>query len=410
MERRKTFKSRSGAAAPLAAEAESRLSSQMAGIVAALESGADLATLQEQVTLDSQDPQWDAHLMAALGALRHPAIPALLGALFGGATDKVRRKALKKTLHLLKTRGVPVPEDLLPRDEISVGAPRPGTAAAHVTPIFGNGESYVILEGLPEILRGNFLVSLINDREGFRECMLLNLKRKQEAEFWEHFHQQGFKDLVSPPPAFAVSMLEAAYTAHPDSPGASQYGALRERIFQHWGRPETAPVLESALPAINPGEQARLLEESRKLALDPLFHSWLPGPEEISPWLAKLQEVQNSPLVLSDQQKQVRSDAVLDEATAALYPLETRADWGQRLLTMAYYLYLMGREQDSRVTRAAAADLADPERGSLATENQFLKGLVQFALRLAWEAQQPRETATGSGLVASPDSSLLIRR
>jgi hypothetical protein len=43
--------------------------------------------------------------MAALGGLSHPAIPPLLAALFGQARDKIRRKALKKTLHRLKTRG-----------------------------------------------------------------------------------------------------------------------------------------------------------------------------------------------------------------------------------------------------------------------------------------------------------------
>ncbi len=410
MERRKKAKAHSGAASPFDSETEARLVRQVAGVVAALESGADLAALTDRLTPVSQDLQWDVRLMAALGALSHPAVPALLAALFGETQDKVRRKALKKTLHLLKTRGVAVPNDLLPKEEISVGAPRPGTAAAFVTPIFGNGESYVILEGPPEILRGNFLVSLINDQEGFRECVLLNLKRKQQTEFWEHFHEQGFKDLLSPPPTFAVSMLEAAYMAHPDSPGASQYGALRERIFQHWGRPEVAPDLELALPAVNPGERTRLLDESRKLALDPLFHSWLPGPEEIAPWLTKLQEVQDSPLVLSDQQKQVRIDAVLDEATRALYPPETRADWGRRLLTTAYYLHLMGRKEDSRAARAAAADLADPERSTLAGENLFLKGMVQYAVRLAWEAQQPRESAVAPGLVALPGEGLLIRR
>ena len=46
--------------------------------------------------------------MDALGDLSHPAIPPLLAALFGEARDKVRRKALKKTLHRLKTRGVPL--------------------------------------------------------------------------------------------------------------------------------------------------------------------------------------------------------------------------------------------------------------------------------------------------------------
>jgi hypothetical protein len=145
------------------------------------------------------------------------------------------------------------------------------------------------------------------------------------------------------------------------------------------------------------------------LAQDPLFHFWLPGPEDIVPWLAKLKEIQDSPLVLSDQQKQVRIDGVINEATQALYPPESRADWGRRLKTMAYYLHLKGRE-DSRAALAAAVDLNQPERSSLTGENPFLKGLVHYALRLGWEAQHPQEPRVASGLVASGDSARLIRR
>jgi hypothetical protein len=215
--------------------------------------------------------------------------------------------------------------------------------------------------------------------------------------------------LLTPPPAHAVAMLDAAYTAHPDSPGASQYAALREKILQHWGRPEDVD-LEAALPDFDVSDRPRLLEDSRRLAADPLCQAWLPGPEEIQPWLAKLKEAQESPLVLSDQQRQMRIDAVQDEATLALYPPETLPVWSRRLLTTAYYLHLLGRDADSRVARAAAADLGDPERSSLTGANPFLKGLVQLALRLAWEAEQPREPETPSGLVTPPDSSLLIRR
>ncbi len=98
-----------GAAGPatLDPEARARLERQVAGVAAALATDAGLAALQEQVTVDPEDPDWDVHLMEALGALNHPAIPPLLAALFGEARDKVRRKALKKTLHGLKTRGVP---------------------------------------------------------------------------------------------------------------------------------------------------------------------------------------------------------------------------------------------------------------------------------------------------------------
>ena len=177
---------------------------------------------------------------------------------------------------------------------------------------------------------------------------------------------------------------------------------MREKIFRYWGRPEAAPDLDRELPALSPGEAPRLLERGRELALDPLFISFLPGPEEIAPWLTKLQEAEDSPLVLSDQQKQVRIDGVLDEATRALYPVETRPDWSRRLLTTAYYLYLSGREEDSRAARAAAADLEAMDRSALFGENPFLKSLVHYAVRLAWEMQQSREPATPSGLVAPP--------
>jgi len=397
--------------APLGPEERARLESQVAGLAAALEAGVPEAALQEHLTPDPQDPRWDAHLMAALGALNHPAIPLLLAACFGGARDRVRRKALKKTLHRLKTRGVPVPDDLLPREEASLGAPRPGATAVFVSPCFSRGESFVILEGPPEILGGNFLVSRVSDREGFKECVLLSLKRKEQAGFWNIFREQGLNEWFSPPPAHAVRLLEEAYLVNPEADtGTSQYSALREKIFRHWGPPEAAPDLEQELPTVAAGEAGRLLEHSRQLAREPLFFTWLPGPEEVAPWLARLREVQESPLVLSDQQKQVRIDVVLEGAVRALYPPESRADWSRRLLTTAYYLKLAGREEDCRAARAAAADLDNQDRRALTGENPFLKGVVQYALGLAWELQQSRDDGTTSGLVVPPGDSRLILR
>jgi hypothetical protein len=410
MERQKKAKARGSAEpAPLSPEARARLESQVARVAELLSTGVDTAALQAQVSPDPQDPDWDTHLMAALGGLSHPAIPPLLAALFGQARDKIRRKALKKTLHRLKTRGVAMASDLLPKEEVSFGAPRPDAAKVFVSPIFGIGESYVILEAPPEILGGNFLVARVSDQDGFKECVLLSLKRQQQTEVWGRFREQGLDQWFSPPPAYAVRLLEEAYT-HKAGAGAAQYGALREKIFRHWGRPEAAPDLDQELPAPSPGEMPRLLEHCRELAMDPLFVAWLPGPEEIAPWLVKLKEVEDSPLVLSDQQKRIRTDGVLDEATLALYPLETRTDWGRRLLTTAYYLHLTGREDDSRAAQAAAADLSVPDRGDLHGENAFLKSLVHYAVRLAWEMQKPREPATPSGLIATPEEARLIRR
>ncbi len=394
-------------------ETAAALEAQVDRVAQALEPEADPETLKSLVQPQPHDPRWDLHLMAALGALAHPAIPLLLAARFGAAPDKTRRKFLKRTLHLMKTRGVLVPPNLLPKDE-----PRPLVAEqaaprAHVSQILGNGYRYVVLEGPREYLGGNILVAQLSDREGFVECHVLDVKSKQKAKFWENLRgADGLVDPLTVPAAYAVSLLEDAYQLNPSEGGASRYASLRERIRSHWGKPEDAPP-RPAIPEVIPGERSRLLDESRRLALDPLFHSWLPGQEEIAPWLEKVLEALDSPLVLSEPQKQARAEGVKDEATRALYPPEDRELWSRRLLEMAYYLDLKGRAQDALAAWAAADDLSPTQqkRGPLTGDNPFLIELVGFALRMAWEIrEQAKKPESPTGLVVPAEGSSLIWR
>ena len=397
----------------LAPEASAALTDRVAQVAAALTAGQDPESLKNLVT-SGESLAWDLNLMAALANLTHPAIPPLLAALFGACGDKERRKALKRAFHKLKTRGVPVSTELLPREEPTLGAPPyPAIVKAEVSPVLGNGDSYVILEGPKEILGGNFLVARLSDVAGLRECHLLNIKGKQQQnEFWDHYRQHGLSQWFPVPGAYAARLLEQGWK-HPDAEAAakSSYGALRQKVLENWGRPEDAPDLEAELPPLDPGERSRLLEQSRQLVTDPLFQTWMPALEEISPWLEKFQEVQDSPLVLSDQQKQVRTDALLDEATRTHYPPENRPFWRRRLLAMAYYLKEGHRLEEARTARAAADELADPAPSSLSGENPFLKSLVQLALRLAWEFTQRDKTGRSeSGLLTLPGDSRHLRR
>lgn len=410
--RKKTAGPEAQGLSPLAPEAATALKAQVAQVAAALNSGQDLETLKKLMAPQPQDPAWDLHLLAALGNLAHPNLPPLLAAWFGHSQDKTRQKALKKALHLLRTRGVPVPPELLPRQEARPLKPAPGPPPlAFAFPIFGNGERYFVLEGSKEILGGNLLVVRLSDEKGFKECHLLNLKRQQRQEFWDHFRNQGLKEWATVPPAYAVRQMDEAYEIDPAGPGASRYGALKERIYAHWGRPAEAPEPEHLLPNLSPADGSRYLEQSRRLALDPLFLSWLPSMEEITPWLDKIKEVQDSPLVLSEQQQQVRIDGVVEEATAALFPPETRKYWRRRLWHMAYFMDLKGRPEDGRAAQAAATALTESEKGPLSGENPFLKALVQHALMLAWEFQKKgQEPQAASGLLAPASESLIIRR
>ncbi|MGA7564267.1 MAG: hypothetical protein WBW55_13755 [Desulfobaccales bacterium] len=398
--------------APLPPAAAAALQSQIEALVAACRQGAELESLKGLVSASPEELLWDLHLMANLANIPNPLIPLLLAEMFGSSPDSSRRKALKRALHLLKTRGVLVPREALPREEPVIREEQPPATQTRVSPIMGNGDSVVVLEAPKEILGGNFLVAFLSDASGFQECQLLSLNNKQQKEFWDHYREQGLAEWFPVPGPYAVRLLEEAY-AQPrrDAAAAGSYPNLRERIWKYWGRPDAAPDLEQTLTDLDPAERSRLLPQSRQLAEEPIFHYWLPGYQEIEPWFHKLQEILESPLVLSDHQKQGRTDALVEEAALALYPLESRGRLRHRLLATAYYLELSQRPEKARIAGAAAAALGDPQGGILARENPFLTGLVSAALMLALEDfRKTREAPAPGGLLTLPGKSGLIRR
>jgi hypothetical protein len=397
---------------PLPPESAAALQEQVARLGRALAAGDDPETFQDLITPRPQDPDWDLHLLRELEKIPHAAVPPLLAALFGQNADKERRKALKRALHVLQTRGVPVPADLLPREE--PGSPAPGelpALLAQISPVFGNGERYVILDGPREVLGGNLLLARLSDQHGFKECHPLSLTRKQREEVWKEFRSQGLTEWATAPPGYALRLLEEALALTPDGePSREAYLPLRETLWRQLGRPEETPSLKELLPDLTPGERCGSPEQSRSLATSELCRTWLPSFAEVTPWVEKLKETQDSPLVLTEQQQRMRQEGVLDEATAALFPPETRARWGRRLLEMAYFLDLSNRSEQARAAQATGEELLSGEKSSLAGENPFLQELVRYALMLAWEFLKQQESQSQPSPLLAPPTEPLIRR
>jgi hypothetical protein len=407
--RKKSKKGPDAALPPLSPDAAERLRAQVAELQAALARGENPEEVQVLVNPAPDDLAWDLNLITALAAVRHETVPFLLANLLEKSPNKERRKAVKRALHVLKTRGLNVPEDILPREEAHPGAVVPSAAAlAYVSPIFANGERYVILEGPKGYLGGNILVARLSDIEGFRECHLFSLKSKHREEFWEQFREQGL-DFAAVPPAYAVRLLEETFAQNPSSAAATEYPPLRTPLWQHWGLPEKPEDLAARLPALAEGERQSNLERSRQLAMSDPFQSWLPSSQEIAPWVKKVQEVEESPLILAGHQQRARFDRIVEEAARSLYPSDTRNRWRRRLLEMAYFLHLKGRTEEARAAQAAGEDLAAGESSAFKGENPFLAGMIMLALRLALEQRTHPEAKAPSGLIMPSGESLLIR-
>ncbi len=394
---------------PLAPESETLLAQRLAAVQEALAAGAATEEVAALLAPRPPDPAWDDHLLAALTRLAHPGVPPLLAAVFGSETDRGRRKALKKALHLLKTRGVPVPGDLLPGEEVRAGAPAPASkVVARVSPPLGNGERYAVLEGGRQALGGTVLVARCSDTAGLLEFHALEASRGQREELWQHFREQGLGDWAEVPPAYVVRLLEEAFALNPGAPGAQDYAALRGRLWQHLGRPEDAPDPEAAAP-LSEAELAPALEQARHLTRSPYCHSWLPDPQSLAPWLEKIQEAEASPLILAEHQQRARLEAILTEAVRNLFPPESRGLWRRRLLHLAYFFERRSLPEEAKALRAAAQDLTSRAESPLLGESPFLLALVHFAVMLAREYQRPAmPERVSSALVTPPETSPLI--
>lgn len=336
-------------------------------------------------------PEAELALLEALARLAQPLVPALLQAHFGGSPDKARQKALKKAFHHLKAQGVKIPPDLIKPDQGAALKPivTPALNKAYMSRIEGNGSRMFILHLSRQGQSFNLFLALGNDVEGLKDTYAVLLSNKETKKYLDSTRQDMPGELVDVPPAYVLKILEDFYQINPDQSSEAVATYLRVRsILQDRLGQEPAPDLHSLLP---PLEDLELyLEQAKNLSLEEDFLNWHFEPEVLAPWLEKIQGIENSPLVLTSDQKVARVESAVDEAVKELFPPEKRRLLSRRLLEMAYYLDYTGRPHLARQAQAAGEDL-QRERSPLERENPFLLGLLMIPLRGLYDLEKEQE-------------------
>jgi hypothetical protein len=379
--------------AGLGPESRETLTPLVARVHQALVEGADKGRILEIVAAHPvHGPAQELALLEALARLPHPLMPEIVQAHFSGGHDKARRKALKKAYHHLKAQGVKIPPDLVKSEERAVV--RPLLSAAPVKGYLsrpeGNGSRMLILQLPRQGQSFNLFLALVNDLDGIQDAYAVLLSNKETKKYLEQTGHDMPGELVEAPPAHVLKIIEDAYHSSPDQAveAVATYVRVRSVLKNRLGQ-ETAPELQDLLPVLEDREP--YLEQSRDLALEEDFFNWHFTPEDLTPWFEKIQEIENSPLVLTPEQKVARVERTIDEATRELFPSEKRRLLRRRLLEMAYYLDRTGRPHLARQAQAAGEDL-ERDRSPLERENPFLFGLLMFPLREMYEmAKAPRE-------------------
>jgi hypothetical protein len=107
-------------------------------------------------------------------------------------------------------------------------------------------------------------------------------------------------------------------------------------------------------------ENERVLRRAGDLFKSDLFASWGIPEGEIRPYADAVWEAEESKIVLSQAQKEARFQEIYQRALSDLFPEDKRVLYKKRLEEMAYVLFQLKREEEARMSLAAAMDLEKP--------------------------------------------------
>lgn len=352
--------------------ARAALDAALAGPEGATAALRELASLPEDV-LDA--------LLAAFATTHAAAALPVLTRLAAAPADRAVRRAARRALYRLSQRGV-----------MAAAAPtRPlverqseRASRAWLSGIDGSGSraAWIVFEGAYSGLR---LCSLIlNDTLGVTEVAGGDITRKRLERELATLRASQKLPWVETDPARAVGLVAEALALHEarqTSPPAA---------FAPW-RPSFVGASPAPPPALPADADPALVERSASLLERPELAGWFLDPETVQSDAVELLESRESRLVLSDQLKAEREDAIVGRVVEREFQEAMSARFTRRLGEMALIFEAAGDPEAAALAGAAARSLAEgrPEP----RRHPFVRALATRALEVAGEVALGRISA-----------------
>ncbi len=292
-----------------------------------------------------------AVMRAACGAGRLDLLAAL-----AARPEKEVAKEAKRQLHLLKVRGVAVPELARPAAAAPPPAPAEPPPAAYASTLDGLGERAV---WLPRNVPGRGVEvaqAVISDERGLLELQVGVLGRKEWRTFVKGLLERGATMGVAELPREQAHALIAAARAQNGAAGTKVPDGADQWLGQLGPAPALAPP-EAGLPALGEAEEAEALAGSAALFQLPLLKGWL-AEEAYLREVARRLDAAGPAAGPADEAQRTSLAAVVDEAVDAYFTPARRARLAARLLDVAGHLSRSGAAPQAASAAAVARALA----------------------------------------------------
>jgi hypothetical protein len=326
-----------------------------------------------------KDVETDAQIADALAAVAHPSAARLLVRMMASADSKKLAKTIKRSLYRLKGRGIAV-EESPPEQRASVFRPPKAEAARGMgSGIDGLGERFLLL-AIPRAGRGWAVIQAgVSDTLGLVNFVGDEMTRKGFRGFISEFKGKFPFPLVEMEPSYIAFLIARAYQRSVQREVTLSQDYIRFKAdIEHTRKEYEKPVVYSHLRIDETAEADRHLSRAGDLLKSDVFAGWMMGTELIQPYAEAVREAEESKLILNPVQKEGRIQEVYQKALSDLFSGERRSLYERRLAEMAYVLFKLGREEEARISLAAAMDLQKPVNPF--QPNPFLFQLVMMSI------------------------------
>jgi hypothetical protein len=328
-----------------------------------------------------------AALRAALAAGRAD----VLAAAAASAAREVAKEA-KRGLHLLRTRGVAVPEVARPPPVPPPPAAEP-ELPCYASALDGQGERAVWLARAVPGKGVEVAQAILSDVNGLTSLQVGMLGRKEYRAFAASLVDRGGslgvvevrREVARALVAEGRRTAEAAGRPLPEGAGL---------WLSRLGEAQPLPDPAARFAPLPPEEERAAVAASGRLHELPLLRGWIAEEDALRAAAARLDEIAVSPLYLDDRQRAEQAERALAQAVTGYFDGPRRALWSRRLFVTAAHLADAGDDQSASAAAAAARALA---AGADPLDVPFARLLFQKALPSPGAAPPP-----GAGLSPEP--------
>jgi hypothetical protein len=277
------------------------------------------------------------------------------------ALPKPARKALRRVLHRLRSRGVELRADAPPPVVAKLPPIEDTLSTAFVSPPDGRGTRLAYLvEPHPSGGARLFEVTLDPER-GVTGLEVFQTGRSQARRFLRELAgQERFPAVEAPPEAVRALVERAAAAQPPDRPLPRGFAEWRSRLAAPPEGARTPGELASA--ALGEEPAPALVRRAAALVRAGELGPWPPPVEVLQTLAERLLESAKGQIIVAAPVRRGQVARTLDEAVERIYAGPHAARAATCFREAAYVLWKAGREDDARAALAAAAALdAGPE-------------------------------------------------